>query len=39
MANSYFDEEDIYTDTSLRDEITMLSNARIVAIQMQTMDD
>jgi len=37
--NSYFDEEDIHTHSSLRDEITMLSNAMIAAIQMQTMDD
>jgi len=37
--NSYFDEEDIHTHASLRDEITMLSSAMIAAIQMQTMDD
>jgi len=37
--NSYFDEEDIHTHSSLRDEITMLSSAMIAAIQMQTMDD
>jgi len=36
--HSYFDEEDIDTHTSLRDEITMLSSAMIAAIQMQTMD-
>jgi len=37
--NSYFDEEDIHTHASVRDEITMLSSAMIAAIQMQTMDD
>jgi len=37
--NSYFDEEDIHTHASLRDEVTMLSCAMIAAIQMQTMDD
>jgi len=37
--NSYFDEEDIHTHSSLRDEITMLSSAMIAAIQMQTIDD
>jgi len=37
--NSYFDEEDIHTHSSLRDEIRMLSSAMIPAIQMQTMDD
>ena len=37
--NSYFDEEDIQTHGSLRDEIAMLSSAMITAIQMQTMDD
>jgi len=37
--NSYFDEEDIHTHTSLRDEITMLSSAIIAALQMQTMED
>jgi len=37
--NSYFDEEDIHTDSSLQDEITMLSGAMIAAIQTQTMDD
>jgi len=37
--NSYFDEEDIHTDSSLRDKITMVSSAMIAAIQMQTMDD
>jgi len=37
--NSYFDEEDIHTHASLRDEVTMLSSAMIAAIQMQTMDD
>jgi len=36
--NSYFDEEDIHTHASLRDEITMLSSAMIAAIQMETMD-
>jgi len=36
--NSYFDEEDIDTHSSLRDEITMLSSAMITAIEMQTMD-
>jgi len=37
--NSDFDEEDIHTRASLRDEITMLSGAMISAILMQTMDD
>jgi len=37
--NSYFDEEDIHTHSSLRDEITMLSSAMIATVQMQTMDD
>jgi len=37
--NSYFDEEDIHTQASLRDEITMLYSAMIAAIQMQTMED
>jgi len=37
--NSYFDEEDIHTHGSLRDEIRRLSSAMIAAIQMQTMDD
>jgi len=37
--NSYFDEEDIHTHASLRDEMTMLSSAMIAAIQMPTMDD
>jgi len=37
--NSYFDEEDIHTHASLRDEVTMLSGAMITAIQMQTMAD
>jgi len=39
QENSNFDEEDIHTHSSLRDEITMLSSAMIAAIQMQTMDD
>jgi len=39
QANSYCDEEDIHTHSSLRDEITMLSSAMIAAIQMQTMED
>jgi len=37
--NSYFDEEDIHTHSSLREEITMLSSSMITAIQMDTMDD
>jgi len=37
--NSYLDEEDIQTHSSLRDEITMLSSAMITSIEMQTMDD
>ena len=39
QENSYFDEQDIYTRASLRDEVTMLSSAMIAAIQMQTMDN
>ena len=35
--NSYFDEEDIHTHSTLRDEITVLSSGMIEAIQMQTM--
>ena len=37
--NSYFDEEQSHTRTSLRDEITMLSSAMIAAIQTQTIDN
>jgi len=37
--NSYFDEEDIHTHASRRDDITMLSSAMIAAIQMQTLDN
>jgi len=37
--NSYFDEEDIPTRASLRDQVTMLSSAMIAAIQMETIDD
>jgi len=37
--NSYFDKEDIHTQSSLGDEITMLSSAMIPAIQMQTMEE
>jgi len=37
--NSYFDKEDIHTHSSLRDEITILSSAMILAIPMQTMDE
>jgi len=37
--NEYFDEEDIHTHSSLRDEITILSSAMIAAIQMQIIDN
>jgi len=37
--NSYFDEENIHTQSSLREELKMLSSAMITARQMQTMDD
>jgi len=37
--NSYFNEEDIDTQSSLRDEITILSSAMIAAIKMQTKYD
>jgi len=37
--NSYFDEEDSHTHTSLQDEISMLSSSMIAAIQRETMDD
>ena len=37
--NSCFEEEDIYTHSSLRDEITILSSAMIAVILMETMDD
>jgi len=39
QKKSYFDEEDIHTHSSLRDELTMLFSAMIAAIQMETMDD
>jgi len=37
--NSYFDEEDIHTDSRLEDKIMMLSSAMIAAILMETMDE
>jgi len=37
--NLYFDEEDIDTHASLRDEVTILSSTMIAVIQMQSMDD
>jgi len=37
--NSYFDEGDIHTHSSLQDELTMLSTTMITVIQKQTMDD
>jgi len=37
--NSYFDEEDIHTHASLREEVTMLPSAMIAAIQMLTIDN
>jgi len=37
--NSYFNEEDINTYTSLKDETTMISSSTIAEVQMQTMDD
>ena len=37
LDHSYFDEEDIHTHASLRDEVTMLSSAMIAAIQVQNM--
>jgi len=33
--NSYFDEEDIHTHSSLRDEIIMPSSTMIVVVQMK----
>jgi len=36
--NSYFDQEDIHTYTTLHDEVTMRSSAMIAAIKMQTME-
>jgi len=35
---SYFHEDDIYTHSSLREEIMILSSAIITAIQMQAID-
>ena len=37
--NSFYDEEDILTHADMTREVTLLSNAIIAAVQMQTMDE
>ena len=37
--NTFYDEEDILTHANMTEEVNMLSNAIIVAVQMQTMDE
>ena len=37
--NTFYDEEDILTHANMTREVTMLSNAIIAAVQMQTMDE
>ena len=37
--NTFYDEEDILTHADMTREVTLLSNARIAAVQMQTMDE
>ena len=37
--NTYYDKEDTHTHPDLTREVTMLSSAMIVAVQMQTIDD
>ena len=37
--NTFYDEEDILTHTDMTREVTLLSNAIIAAVQIQTMDE
>ena len=37
--NTFYDEEDIRTHADMTREVTLLSNAIIAAVQMQTMDE
>ena len=37
--NTFYDEEDILTDADMAREVTVLSNAILTAVQMQTMDE
>ena len=37
--NTFYDEEDILTHADMTREVTLLSNAIIAAVQMQTMDE
>ena len=37
--NTFYDEEDIITHADMTKEVTLLSNAIIAAVQMQTMDE
>ena len=37
--NEYLDDEDVETNSRLRQEVVMLSNAIIAAVHMQTMDE
>ena len=37
--NTFYDEEDILTHADMTSEVTLLSNAIIAAVQMQTMDE
>ena len=37
--NTFYDEEDILTHADMTREVTLLSNAIIGAVQMQTMDE
>ena len=37
--NTFYDEEDILMHADMTKEVTMLSNAIIAAVQMQTMDE
>ena len=37
--NTFYDEEDINTHADMTREVTLLSNAIIAAVQMQTMDE
>ena len=37
--NTFYDEEDILTHDDMTREVTLLSNAIMAAVQMQTMDE
>ena len=37
--NNFYDKEDILTHADMTREVTLLSNAIIAAVQMQTMDE